>query len=53
MRNIFAVYTKKGAVTNQKIWRQPLILNELLTMKIATVRNKSEGGVFHSLFALC
>ena len=40
-----------GAVANGKIWRQPLVLNELLKNEIATARNKPEGG-FSTLFLL-
>ena len=39
------------AVENRKIMRQPLALSELLNVKLATMRNKPEGGVFHPLFA--
>ena len=42
---------QKEAVANRKILRQPLALNELLNVKLATIRNKPEGGVFHPLFA--
>ena len=41
----------KEAVANRKILRQPLVLNELLNVKLATMRSKPEGGFFHSLFA--
>ena len=34
-----------------KDFRQPLALNELLNVKLATKRSKPEGGVFHPLFA--
>ena len=34
-----------------KDFRQPLVLNELLNIKLATKRSKPEGGVFHPLFA--
>ena len=39
------------AVANRKNLRQPLVLNELLNVKLATMRSKPEGGFFHSLFA--
>ena len=45
-------YIKKiEAVANRKNLRQPLVLNELLNVKLATMRSKPEGGFFHSLFA--